>query len=68
VEHWWEGSTSAATPPPSASDVVGQHYKMRYYFNDFSIQRSAIRRKQTAFSRVFCGRTRGNGFQLKGEV
>ena len=26
--YWWEGSTSIATPPTSASDVVGQHHKI----------------------------------------
>ena len=25
MECWWEGSTSTAIPPPSASDVMGQH-------------------------------------------
>jgi len=25
MEHWWEDSTSAAIPPTSAPDVVGQH-------------------------------------------
>jgi len=25
--YWWEGSTSAAIPPASASDVMGQHHK-----------------------------------------
>jgi len=24
MEYWWEGSTSAAVPPTSASNVVGQ--------------------------------------------
>jgi len=24
VEYWWEGSTSTAIPPKSASDVMGQ--------------------------------------------
>ena len=28
MEYWWEGSTSAAIPPTSASDVVGQHNKI----------------------------------------
>ena len=27
-EYWWEGSTSTAIPPTSASDIVGQHYKV----------------------------------------
>lgn len=27
MEYWWEGSTSAAIPPPSASDIVGQSNK-----------------------------------------
>ena len=25
LEYWWEGSTSTAVPPTSASDAVGQH-------------------------------------------
>ena len=25
TEYWWEGSASAAIPPPFTSDVVGQH-------------------------------------------
>jgi len=28
MEYWWEGSTSTAIPPISASDVVGQHNKI----------------------------------------
>ena len=28
TEYWWEGSTSIAIPPTSASDVVGQHNKI----------------------------------------
>ena len=28
MAHWWEGSTSAAIPPSSASDTVGQHNKL----------------------------------------
>ena len=27
TEYWWEGSTSPAIPPPSASDIMGQHHK-----------------------------------------
>ena len=27
-EYWWESSTSTAIPPPSTSDVVGQHNKV----------------------------------------
>jgi len=29
TEYWCEGSTSAAIPPPSNSDHVGQHNKIR---------------------------------------
>jgi len=28
MEYQWEGSTSTATPPTSASDIVGQHNKI----------------------------------------
>lgn len=28
TECWWEGSVSTATPPTSASDIVGQHTKI----------------------------------------
>jgi len=28
MEYWWEGSTSAAILPTSASDVMGQHNKI----------------------------------------
>ena len=28
MEYWWEGSTSTAVPPTSASDVVGLHHKL----------------------------------------
>jgi len=28
MEFWWEGSTSTAIPPPSASAVVGQHNRL----------------------------------------
>jgi len=28
MEYWWEGSTTAAIPPPSTSGVVGQHHKI----------------------------------------
>jgi len=28
TEYWWEGSTSTAISPTSASDVVGQHNKI----------------------------------------
>jgi len=28
VERQWEGSTSTATSPTSASDIVGQHHKI----------------------------------------
>jgi len=28
TKYWWEGSACAATPPPSASDVVGQQNKI----------------------------------------
>jgi len=28
TDYWWEGSTHAAIPPTSASDVVGQHNKI----------------------------------------
>jgi len=28
-EYWWEGSTSTAIPPTPASDIVGQHNKIR---------------------------------------
>ena len=27
MEYWWEGSTSTAKPPTSASDIVGQQNK-----------------------------------------
>ena len=27
--YWWEGSPSAATPPPFASDITAQHNKLR---------------------------------------
>jgi len=29
MEYWWEGSTPTAIPPTSASDVIGQHHKIR---------------------------------------
>jgi len=28
MEYWWEGSTSAAVPPTSISDVMGEHNKI----------------------------------------
>ena len=28
TEYWWKGSTSAAVPPTSTSDIVGQHHKI----------------------------------------
>jgi len=28
TEYWWEGSTSTAVPPTSASDAMGQHHKI----------------------------------------
>ena len=28
MEYCWEGSTSTATPPTFASDVIGQHNKI----------------------------------------
>jgi len=28
MEYWWEGSTCTAIPPPSASDMVGQHHNI----------------------------------------
>jgi len=28
TEYWWEGSTSAAIPPTSTSDVMGKHNKI----------------------------------------
>jgi len=28
MEYWWEGSTSTAISPASASDIVGQHNKI----------------------------------------
>ena len=28
MEYWWEGSTFTAIPPPSATDIVGQHNKI----------------------------------------
>ena len=28
MEYWWEGSTSTAVQPPSASDAMGQHNKI----------------------------------------
>jgi len=28
MKYWWEGSTSTAIPPPSASDIVGQRHKI----------------------------------------
>jgi len=27
MDYWWDGSTSTATPPPSAFDTVGQQNK-----------------------------------------
>ena len=29
MEHWWEGSTSTALSPTSASDMLGQRNKAR---------------------------------------
>ena len=29
MEYWWEGSPSATTPPPFASDITAQHNKLR---------------------------------------
>jgi len=29
MEYWWEGSASTAIPPPSASDIMGQHNNMK---------------------------------------
>jgi len=28
TEYWWEGSASTAIPPPSVSDIMGQHNKI----------------------------------------
>jgi len=28
LEYWWEGSASAALPPTSTSDVMGQHHNI----------------------------------------
>jgi len=28
LEYWWEGLTSTASPPTSASDIMGQHHKI----------------------------------------
>lgn len=38
LEYWWERPTSAATPPISASDVMGQHNETRgIIFRVFSL-------------------------------